>query len=63
MGLFEFFRPDTELASAIAAGMPEQELAMLRRKHGQRTLTEDGLGKCLSGLTTLKEVYRVAGVY
>ncbi len=63
IGLFEFFRPDSELASAIAAGMPEQELAMLRRKRGQRTLTEDGLGKCLSGLTTLKEVYRVAGVY
>ena len=63
MGLFEFFKPDLEMSTAIAAGATEPELAALRRAHGERTLTEDGLGKCLAGYTTLREVYRVAGVY
>ena len=63
MGLFEFFKPDLEVSSAIASGATEPEIAALRRARVERTLTEDGLGKCLAGYTTLREVYRVAGVY
>ena len=63
LGLFEFFRPDSVISSAIASGAAEAEIDSLRRAQGQRTLMEDGLGKCLSGLTTLREVYRVAGNY
>ena len=61
MGLFEFFKPDTSLSSAIAAGATEAQIAEIRRERGERTLLEDGMVKCLSGLTTLSEVYRVAG--
>ena len=61
MGLFELFKPDTSLSSAIAAGATEAQIAEIRRERGERTLLEDGIGKCLSGLTTLSEVYRVAG--
>ena len=63
MGLFEFFKPDLEMSSAIASGATEPEISALRRARGERTLTEDGLGKCLAGYTTLREVYRVAGIY
>ena len=63
IGLFEFFKPDSEISSAIASGVPEGELVRLSRIHGERSLVEDGLSKCLNGLTTLDEVYRVAGVF
>ena len=63
MGLFELFKPGLEISSAIASGATEPEIAALRRTRGERTLTEDGLGKCLAGYTTLREVSRVAGVY
>ncbi len=63
MGLFEFFKPDIAISSAIAAGATETQIAEIRRERGDRTLTEDGICKCLAGLTTLREVYRVAGMY
>lgn len=63
IGLFEFFKPDGEISSAIASGVPEGELVRLSRIHGERSLVEDGIAKCLNGLTTLDEVYRVAGMF
>ena len=63
LGLFELFKPDVALSSAIAAGATEAQIAELRRERGERTLTEDGIGKCLAGLTTIREVYRVSGAY
>ena len=63
IGLFEMFKPDLAISSAIAAGAPETEIAAMRHERNERTLTEDGLRKCLAGLTTLREVHRVAGVY
>lgn len=63
IGIFEFFKPDGEISSAIASGAPEGELVRLSRIHGERSLLEDGIAKCLNGLTTLDEVYRVAGMF
>ena len=62
-GLFEFFKPDAAISSAIASGASESEIADMRRARGESTLFEDGLSKCLAGITTLKEVHRVAGVF
>ena len=62
-GLFEFFKPDAAISSAIASGASESEIAEMRRARGEPTLFEDGLSKCLAGITTLKEVHRVAGVF
>ena len=59
-GLFEMFRPDVDISSAIADGMGEHELRQLYREKGGRTLLEDGVQKCLSGVTTISEVSRVA---
>ena len=60
-GLFELFGPDSETAAAIAAGVPEGRLCELRRARGERTLADEGILKCLSGMTTIREVQRVAG--
>ena len=59
LGLFELFRPDVEVASAIADGMGEHALRRLNQSRGGRTLLDDGLAKCLAGLTTVSEVGRV----
>lgn len=63
LGLFELFRPDLDVSSAIALGRTEPEIKALLREKGQRTLLHDGIYKCLNGLTTAREVSRVAGVY
>ena len=62
-GLFEFFKPDAEMASAIAAGATESDIASMRRIRADPTLFDDGLSKCLAGITTLQEVNRVAGMF
>ena len=63
MGLFEFFKPDVTVSSAIASGATESQIATYRREQGEKTLMDDGLEKCLAGLTTIREVHRVAGAY
>lgn len=59
-GLFELFRPDLELSTAIAEGASEYELRRLNRDRGGRSLLEDGIAKCMEGRTTVVEVGRVA---
>ena len=60
MGLFEMFRMNSDLACAIADGVNEHELRRLHRKQGGRCLVDDGVEKCLAGLTTVGEVGRVS---
>lgn len=60
IGLFELFRPDVDMQSAIADGASEHEIRRLYRAAGGRMLVDDGLDKCLAGLTTVDEVGRAA---
>lgn len=60
IGLFELFRPDVEVASAIADGANEHEIRRLHRAKGGRFLVDDGIDKCLTGLTSVGEVGRVS---
>jgi len=60
IGLFELFRPNVDIQSAIADGAGEHEIRKLNRSAGGRTLLDDGIEKCLAGLTTVEEVGRVA---
>lgn len=60
LGLFELFRPDVDIAAAIADGAGENEIRRAHRTRGGRRLADDGLAKCLAGLTTAREVGRVA---
>ena len=60
IGLFEMFRPNVDIQSAIADGASEHEIRSLSSAAGGRTLLDDGVDKCLAGLTTVEEVGRVA---
>ena len=60
LGLFELFRPDVAIASAIADGAPETELRRMHVARGHRTLLDDGWLKCQRGETVTGEVFRVA---
>lgn len=61
-GLFEFFKPDVEISSAISEGANEAPLFNMCRERNVNTLFEDGIAKCLAGIVSLQEVHRVAGV-
>jgi type II secretory ATPase GspE/PulE/Tfp pilus assembly ATPase PilB-like protein len=61
-GLFELFKPDSDISSAISAGASESEISNMRSSRGELTLFDDGINKCFAGITTLKEVNRVAGM-
>jgi type II secretory ATPase GspE/PulE/Tfp pilus assembly ATPase PilB-like protein len=59
IGLFELFRPNVDIQSAIADGASEHEIRRLNQAAGGRTLLDDGIDKCLAGLSTVEEVGRV----
>jgi type II secretory ATPase GspE/PulE/Tfp pilus assembly ATPase PilB-like protein len=50
-----------ELAELVNRNSPDRVLRESAIKSGMKTLFEDGLKKALSGVTTIQEVYRVAG--
>lgn len=60
IGLFEMFRPDVDICMAISEGAHEADIRKLARTKGWRSLLDDGVSKCLAGLTTVEEVSRVA---
>ncbi len=60
-GLFEMFRPDRELSGMIASNANENEIYEAARLKGMKTLLDDGREKCLAGVTSAGEVFRVLG--
>lgn len=60
-GLFEMFRPDRELSGMIASNANENEIYEAARLKGMKTLLDDGREKCLAGVTSADEVFRVLG--
>jgi len=60
LGLFELFRPNVDLSSLIADGASEHVIRRTYREVGGKLLIDDGIEKCLAGLTTPDEVSRVA---
>lgn len=50
IGIFELFRPDAEIADAIAHDAPYGELLRLAKAKGFRTLQDDLAGKAAKGL-------------
>ncbi|MDD3179682.1 MAG: ATPase, T2SS/T4P/T4SS family [Opitutaceae bacterium] len=55
-GLFEIFLVDAEIQQMIYAGAAASNLRECARRHGMRTMREDGISKVIAGLTTLEEV-------
>lgn len=59
IGIFEYFAPDDEIRDLLRDRISTAALTQAARKAGMVTMYEDGLHKCLAGLTTLDEVHRV----
>jgi type IV pilus assembly protein PilB len=60
MGIFEVLRMTESLRAAVFGGATENEVREIARAQGMHTLLEDGLLKCAQGLTSLREVMKVA---
>ena len=60
IALYEIIRNNPELADVILKNTSSQKLWEVAKKHGSKSLFEDGLEKVKSGQTTLEEVLRVA---
>lgn len=58
VGLYELLEVTDELARAINAGIPEDQLRKIAMKEGMATLRESGLAKMRDGLTSHHEVLR-----
>ena len=62
MAIYEMAGVTNELHDAVLARAPTQDLVEITRRHGFRTLREDGLIKAWRGETTVEEVLRVTGL-
>ena len=58
-GIFELLVIDEDLRKMIMKNADANQLRDLARRHGMRTLLEDGAEKIKAGITTLNEVLRV----
>ena len=56
IGLYEAIFMDDELANFLRDNPPDKEIAKLTAKQGYLTMTQDGILKALSGVTSLAEV-------
>ncbi|MEI9964268.1 MAG: ATPase, T2SS/T4P/T4SS family [Caulobacteraceae bacterium] len=61
VGLFEVAVSSPELERGVRAQAGEDELRRIARRHGFRSLLEDGYRKARAGLTSMIEVQRVTG--
>jgi general secretion pathway protein E len=59
-GVFEVMEVSPLLRRAIGPKTDANELEQLARSEGMTTMTEDGVAKCRTGLTTIDEVFRVS---
>ena len=59
VGLFELFVMQETLREAVRSTAQVNQLRMLARSCGMKTLREDGLDKVRQGITTLDEILRV----
>jgi type II secretory ATPase GspE/PulE/Tfp pilus assembly ATPase PilB-like protein len=62
LGIFEIFLMNKEFESMILSGkVSSYDMAEIARKYGMITMQQDGILKAIEGLTTLEEIFRVAG--
>ncbi|KKU53296.1 MAG: Type II secretion system protein E [Parcubacteria group bacterium GW2011_GWA1_48_11b] len=58
IGIFEVLEMDEEVRGLITNHAPSGDIMKVARKNGMTTMLEDGIGKVLSGATTLGEILR-----
>ena len=61
IGIFEILRVTPEIKTKINSGAGAADIAALAISQGMITLTQDGLNRVIEGVTTLAELFRVAG--
>jgi general secretion pathway protein E len=61
LGLYEQVAVNDEIHDAILRHASVHEMQEMARKHGARTLREDGIAKAWHAQTSLEEVFRVTG--
>jgi general secretion pathway protein E len=59
-GVFEVIEVTPAIRRAIGPKTDATDLEQVARSEGMITMTEDGVAKCRSGLTTVDEIFRVA---
>jgi len=59
-GVFEVIEVTPTVRRAIGPKTDATELEAVARREGMITMTQDGVAKCRSGLTTVDEIFRVA---
>ena len=59
MGIFEIFLVNDEIRGMIYDNVTAPRLREVARRHGMRTMREDGIRKILAGHTTIEEVVSV----
>jgi len=62
VGVFQLLEMDEELEQLASERASREEIAKAARKHGMRTMWEDGVQKVASGVTTAEELARVCTV-
>ncbi len=60
LGIYEIIQVTDEIQRLILKNASASAIEEAARKNGFRSMTEDGIDKCLKGLTTMEEVMRVA---
>jgi general secretion pathway protein E len=63
LGIYELVLVTPDLHDGIMTRAPSAEIAVAARRHGYRTLREDGLLKARRGDTSIEEVLRVTGLH
>ncbi len=62
IAVYEMFTVTTAMADLLNAHPTENDIRILAKKEGMLSLIEDGVLKCLEGITTLAEVVRHTGM-
>ncbi len=61
LGIYEILTMSDEIKASLSDKISEYEVRELAKKQGMTTMQQDGVLKILDGITTMEEVYRVAG--
>ncbi|MFA5029910.1 MAG: GspE/PulE family protein [Patescibacteria group bacterium] len=61
VGIYEIFVMNEEIKQLTSEGAPTFKILEQAIESGMITMLQDGVLKCLSGITSLEEVYRVIG--
>jgi type IV pilus assembly protein PilB len=60
LGVFEILEMDRDVAELVLKDAPDTEMETVAKKNGMVTLKQDGFIKCLKGLTSIEEIFRIA---